>query len=112
MSDYLDVNRGAMPPAFGTRFAPQALAGAGTTESSNTVPFKEDRMHVLTVGDAAVFALFRAEAGVANAVGATDALLPAGSVIRFRSTPDAKYLYVEAADGAATYQVSVWQVEP
>lgn len=113
MSDYLDSNRGAVPPMKEQgQYTPQYLAATGATESSNSRPFSKDRMHVLTVGATPVRVLFGPDAGTGSDVGATEgALLDAGSFFTFRAGVNARYVYVEAADGTSPYTASVWQRE-
>jgi len=113
MSDYLDSNRGAMPPMKDQgNFTPQYLSGTGTTEASNSKPFSKDRMYILTVGAAPIRVLFGSAAGGGTDVGATEgAILNAGALFTFRAQENAKYVYIEAADGAAAYTASVWQRE-
>lgn len=113
MSDYLDSNRGAVPPMKDAgNFTPQYLAGTGTTEDSNLKPFTKDRMHVLTVGATPIRVLFGAVAGGGSDVGATEgALLNAGAFFTFRSGLKSRYVYIEAADGTTAYTASVWQRE-
>lgn len=113
MSDYLDSNRGAVPPQKDNgQYTPQVLAGTGTTEASNSRPFTKDRMHVLSVGLVPVRVLFGPEAGGGSDVPpAGGVVLAAASFFTFRSGVNARYVYIEAADGAAAYEAAVWQRE-
>lgn len=100
----------------------QQLADTGATESHNTVALQPGRTAVLSVGDEAVRVSFRGVPGLAGAVGATDAIIPANTLFKFRtilnlnkkkSPPEVNfgsiYVYVEAADGASAYECTVWQ---
>ncbi len=113
MSDYLDSNRGAVPPvADNAQYTPQRLAGTGTTEASNSRPFTKDRMHILSVGLVPVRVFFGPTAGGGSDVPAAGGVvLAAGSFFPFRAGVKALYVYVEAADGAAAYEAAVWQRE-
>lgn len=114
MSDYLDSNRGAVPPmADNGQYSPETLEDTGATESSNSRAFTLDRMHVLSVGAVPLRVLFGPLPGTGtNVPPAGGAIIPANSLFAFRSGVDARYVYVEAAtpaDGA--YKASVWQRE-
>jgi hypothetical protein len=113
MSDYLDSNRGAVPPmANKSPYSPAILEDTGVTESSNSRPFVKDRMHMLSVGAVSLRVLFGPVPGTGANVPATGgALIPANSLFTFRSGVDALHVYVEAADGSSDYQASVWQRE-
>lgn len=113
MSDYKDSNAGTVPPMKEAgQYTPQYLAATGTTEASNSRAFTKDRMHVLTVGAAPIRVLFGETVGAGSDIGATEgALLAAGSFFTFRAGVKSKYVYIEAADGAAAYTASVWQRE-
>jgi len=94
------------------QYTPQYLSGTGTTEASNSRPFAKDRMHVLTVGATPVRVLFGGAPGTGSDISTTEgALLAAGAFLTFRSGIHARYVYVEAADGSASYEASVWQRE-
>jgi hypothetical protein len=110
MSDYLDSNRGAVPPLAGTSIhSPQTLEDTGTTESSSTSRFTKDRMYVLSVGAVALRVLFGPTPGTgSNVPAAGGAIIPANSLFTFRSGVDALYVYVEAADATSAYKASVW----
>jgi hypothetical protein len=113
MSDYKDSNAGTVPPmADAGQYTPQPLAGTGTTEDSNTRAFSKDRMHVLSVGLVPIRVLFGETPGGGSDVGASGGVvLAAASFFSFRSSLKASYVYIEAADGAATYEAAVWQRE-
>jgi hypothetical protein len=113
MSDYLDSNRGAVPPmADKSPYVPATLEDTGVTESSNHRPFVKDRMHILSVGAVTLRVLFGPVPGTGFNVPATGgAIIPANSLFTFRSGVYARYVYVEAADAASDYQASVWQRE-
>jgi hypothetical protein len=113
MSDYLDSNRGAVPPmADNGQYSPETFEATGATESSNSRPFTKDRMHVLSVGAVPLRVLFGPAPGSgSNVPGTGGAIIPANSLFTFRSGVDALYVYVEAADAIADYQASVWQRE-
>lgn len=114
MSDYLDSNRGAIPPlADSANHSPQNLADTGTAESHNAKAFTADRMHMLSVGAAAVRVLFAPSPALSNVVPPTGgAIIPANTLFTFRSNAKARHIYVEAAAGGATpYEASVWQRE-
>ena len=112
MSNYDDSQRGVQPPTAASNYSPQRLAGTGTTEASNSRAFAKDRIHMMTVGVQAVYVLFGENpGGGANVGSANGALLPAGTVFTFRASKSARYAYVEAADGASAYEVTVWQRE-
>jgi hypothetical protein len=114
MSDYLDSNRGAMPPiAESSRFSPQYLAGTGATEATNTRAFSKDRMHILTVGAVPIRVLFSNVKGATDVVPTTGgAIIPANSSLSFLAIAGATYIYMQAADGTSAYTASVWQREP
>lgn len=113
MSDYKDSNAGTVPPMKDSgQYTPQRLAGTGTAEDSNSRAFSKDRMHVLSVGLVPVRVLFGATPGGGSDIGAAEGVvLAAASFFTFRSSLKASYVYVEAADGAATYEAAVWQRE-
>lgn len=113
MSDYLDSNRGAIPPmADSANHSPQNLIGTGVAESSNTKAFTHDRMHMLVVGATPVRILFSGTGGATGVVPpAGGALFPANAVLTFRSVAGARYIYMEAADGTSAYTATVWQRE-
>jgi len=113
MSDYKDSNAGTMPPlADSGQYSPQVLTGTGTTEASNSRALSKDRMHVLSVGLVPVRVLFGSAAGGGSDVPpAGGVVLAAASFFTFRASVSAAYVYVEAADGAATYEAAVWQRE-
>lgn len=113
MSDYKDSNAGTVPPMKDSgQYTPQPLAGIGTAEDSNSRAFSKDRMHVLSVGLVPIRVLFGATPGGGSDIGATEGVvLAAASFFTFRSSLKASYVYVEAADGAATYEAAVWQRE-
>jgi hypothetical protein len=114
MSDYLDSNRGVMPPIAGSsRFSPQYLAGTGTTEATNARAFSKDRMHILTVGAVPIRVLFSNVKGGTDVVPTTGgAILPANFSLSFLSTSESTYVYIQAADGTSAYTASAWQREP
>jgi hypothetical protein len=113
MSDYLDSNRGAVPPMSDNgQYSPETLEDSADTESSNSRAFTKDRMHVLSVGATPLRVLFGPAPGSGSNVPPTGgAIIPANSLFTFRSGVDALYVYVEAADATADYQASVWQRE-
>ena len=113
MSDYLDSNRGAVPPmADNGQYSPETLEATGATESSNLRAFTKDRMHVLSVGATPLRVLFGPLAGTGtNVPGTGGAIIPANSLFTFRSGVDARFVYVEAADASSAYQASVCQRE-
>lgn len=112
MSDYSDSKRGLMPPMRNQgNFTPQYLTGTGVTEDSNSKPFSKDRIYMLTA-NVDIRVLFGSVAGTGSDVGATEgAIIPASTGLTFRASPNALFVYVEAADGAALYRASVWQRE-
>jgi hypothetical protein len=93
-------------------YAVQELADSGTTESSNPRRFVKDRMHMLSVGEEPLRVLFGPVPGTGTNVPATGgAIIPANIMFPFRSSVDALYIYIEAADGSSAYEASVWQRE-
>lgn len=117
MSDYLDSFRGWMPPMLDAgQYTPQSVSGTGTTEASNDRPFSKDRLHIVTVGAAAVRVLFTRTKPTGDIVPAAGGfILPANSVFPFRAFDGGKYgsLFVtmEAADGSANYEATITQRE-
>lgn len=121
MSNYLDSQSGWLPPVIDANapgnLTPQVISGTGTSEESNSRPFAVDRMHWLIVGNEPVRVGFSAKGDLTDAIDSTNGvILPAGYVFSFKAFggPDwgARYVYVEAADGSAEFEVSVIQREP
>lgn len=120
MANFQDKTRAVLPPmAGGPGLDAQRLAGTGTTEASNSRRLVKDRLHELvvygTAGTNDVRVVFRVEGGLAAQVSTTDFVVPAGTVFPFlavRGLEDkygSLFVYVEAADGASTYECFVVQ---
>jgi hypothetical protein len=103
---------GSFQQLSSNNFGPQALAGSGTTEASNSRAFTKDRMHVLSVGAEPLRVLFGPLVGTGSDVPAAGgAIIPANIMFYFRTGVGARFVYIEAADGASPYEASVWQRE-
>ena len=121
MANFQDKTRAVLPPMLGGpgHLQPQRLAGTGTTEDSTSRRLAKDHLHDLVVGGTPgtndVRVTFRAQGGLVAQVSSTDFIVPAGTVYPFLailgSVGDygSLFVYVEAADGAATYECFVQQ---
>lgn len=104
------------PDAPGHR-SPQRLANTGTTESVNSRPLKTGRLHLLLVGAAGVRVRFSGVGNLAGAVSNTrDVVYGPWSVVPFvpeqiNATTGSTYVYAEAADGAAAYELAIIQYQ-
>lgn len=118
---YLDAQWGIYPP-FGDDAAPgqrksQTMSGTGTTESVNAAPLARDRNHVLHVGAVPVRVSFRALKDYSGAAvpAAGGVIIPAHTIYPFKAILGegglwgSIYVHVEAADGAANYECTVYQ---
>ena len=107
MSDFLDSNRGFLPPM------PHTVQGiSAAAEAANSRPFVLNRMHMVTVGSAPIKVVFAGESGLTNqTTGANVMYLNAGASYTFRSSSDACYMYAAATAGGA-FTVSIHQREP
>lgn len=85
------------------------LANSGTTESVNAKALTPRVFITVLVGDVPVRMHLAREGGLAAAVGATDVLLTANGRFDFICEQESQFVYVEAADGIAAYQVWVWE---
>jgi len=103
---------GSFQQLSSNNFGPQVLAGSGTTEASNSKAFTKDRMYVLSVGAEPLRVLFGPTPGTGTDVpGTGGAIIPANIMFSFRTGVGARFVYIEAADGASPYDASVWQRE-
>ena len=95
--------------AVAAPLATQRLAGVGAAESSNATAMRAGAYATIVVGLFAVRATFRQATGVGAAVATTDLILAANKEYRWFVQDNTKFVYVEAADGVATYEAWVWQ---
>lgn len=86
--------------------SPQQIAGTGATAAGNTTALTSGRMATMLVGAAAVRMLF-ASSNTGN-VAATDPILPAYGRFDWFVEPSTAFVRLEAADGAAAFEASVW----
>jgi hypothetical protein len=95
--------------------SPQRLAGVGAAETQTSRKLKPGHLHLLLVGSAGVRVRFSANGALgAGAVDATrDVVYGPWSVVPFvpeegaDPTFGSTFVYAEAADGAATYELFV-----
>lgn len=91
--------------------APHRLADTGTTESK-TGRLIVGKMYMLLVGSVALRVRFSGTDGLVDAVSTTrDIVYPPNAVVPFTVDQYSKYVYVEAADGAAAYEGFVVQYQ-
>lgn len=97
--------------------SPQRLANTGATESVNSRPLKVGKIHLLLVGAAGVRVRFAGAPGLVSAVSNTrDVVYGPWSVVPFvpeqiSATAGSTYVYAEAADGAAAYELAIVQYQ-
>lgn len=109
-----DTGAQILPPA-GDGTVPnkeQRLANTGTTESSNSTALDAHRFATLKVGSVAIRATWHASTGLATQTATTDMLIQAGEFYHWWVTPDRRVVYIEAGDGASTYEAWVWNSSP
>ena len=111
---YRDSQAGWLAPSLEptSSHRPELLSGTGTTETVNEVAFIADRMHLLVVSGTDVrVGFFSSSPAVGSVPPDGGFVLPVGAIFPFRSTKDALFVVVEAADGSSSYEVSVWRRE-
>lgn len=100
---------GADPSDSSSRRSPERLAGTGTTEAHNTGRLIHHNMATLLVGDTAIRFMLREASGLAGVVATTDMYLAAGASFTWTVDRLTRHVYIEAADGASTYEAWVWK---
>lgn len=92
----------------------QTLSGTGTTESFTVTELLPDRTYSF-LADVPVRVAFRETRGTASAVATTDLILAAGVTYRFRIRKGdgwgSTFVYCEAANGVAAYNLAISLIE-
>jgi len=89
----------------------QRIAGTGATEASNATAFQPGEwITIQNATGAQVVFLFAASPGLVGVVSpTTGGILPALGQQDYLITPRNRYVYVEAYDGVAAFDVRAWQ---
>ena len=89
---------------------PQRINGTGAVEAHNPTALKEGQQATLHVGDKAVRAAFRSAPSLPDGV-VTTSCIPLGPFARYdwEVTATDKHVYLEAYDGASTFDGCVHQ---
>ncbi len=91
------------------RRTPERLAGTGTTEAHNSARLTINSMATMIVGAEPIRFILREDLGLSGVVATTDIYLAAGASFTWTVDFLSRHVYVEAADGAAAYEVWVWK---
>lgn len=88
--------------------ATQLLSGTGTTEAHNATELYVGGQGTIQVGENAIRVSFRTNSGGAAQVGTTSMRIAGGTSVNWYVDTYSKHVYIEAADGASTYEAWVW----
>lgn len=103
---YAPIGGGSAPRAE------QRISGTGTTEANSATALTLGAKATLMNGANSIRVSFRAATGVATAVATTSLLIGSYGRFDWDVTDETDFVYVEAGDGASTFECWIWTSSP